>query len=116
VHSEQPDVLVQLAVMHAEFEALHPFLDGNGRMGRMLIPLYLHSCKILSSPTFYLSAYLEAQRDEYYERLLAVSRDSDWTGWCAFFLKAIIAQADANTRKAKAILDLYVQKKEWIVD
>lgn len=116
LHSEQPDVLVQLAVLHAEFEALHPFLDGNGRLGRMLIPLFLFACKFLTQPTFYLSAYLEARRDEYYERLLAVSRDGDWTGWCEFFLRALVAQADSNTRKARQILELYGSKKEWVVD
>lgn len=108
--------LVQLAIVHAEFEALHPFLDGNGRLGRMLIPLFLYSRKLLAAPTFYLSAYLEARRDEYYERLLAVSRDGDWTGWCVFFLGALIAQAEANTLQARKILSLYDAKKRWIMD
>jgi len=116
LHSEQPDMLVQLAVLHAEFEALHPFLDGNGRLGRMLIPLFLFARKFLTQPTFYLSAYLEARRDEYYERLLAVSRDGAWTGWCEFFLRALVAQADSNTRKAREMLELYGSKKEWVVD
>lgn len=85
---------MQLSVLHAEFEALHPFLDGNGRLGRMFVPLFLYSIKALQSPTFYISAYLEARREEYYERMLAVSRDGDWTGWCVFFLKALTEQAD----------------------
>lgn len=116
MHEEQPDALVQLAIVHAEFEALHPFLDGNGRLGRMLVPLFLYDVKMLAAPTFYLSAYLEARREEYYERLLAVSRDGDWTGWCAFFLNALVAQAESNTRRAKEILQLYNNKKDWIVD
>lgn len=116
MHSEQPDILVQLAVVHAEFESLHPFLDGNGRLGRMLVPLFLYDKKVLSRPTFYLSAYLEARREEYYERLLAISRDGDWTDWCAFFLRALIEEAKANTAKAKAILDLYERKKIWIAE
>ena len=116
LHSEQPDTLVQLAVLHAEFEAIHPFLDGNGRLGRMLIPLFLFARKILATPTFYLSAYLESRREEYYERLLAVSRDGDWTGWCEFFLQAIVTQADSNTGKARDILQLYENRKTWIVD
>jgi Fic family protein len=86
VNSSQDDILVQLAVAHVEFEALHPFLDGNGRLGRMLIPLFLYHKKLLSAPTFYLSEYLEMNREEYIERLLAVSRDDDWTSWCVFFL------------------------------
>ncbi len=116
LHSDQPDTLVQLAIAHAEFEAIHPFLDGNGRLGRMLIPLFMFNRKLLSAPTFYLSDYLEARRDEYYDRLLAVSRDGDWTGWCVFFLGALAAQAEANTRKAREILQLYEAKKDWIVD
>jgi Fic family protein len=116
IHTQQPDALVQLAVAHAEFESLHPFLDGNGRLGRMLIPLYLFNCKLLATPTFYLSEYLEAQREEYYDRLLAVSRDKDWTGWCVFFLKAMATQAEANTHKARAILKLYEEKKIWVAD
>ena len=111
LHANTFDKLIQLAILHAEFEAIHPFLDGNGRLGRLLVPLYLMSNKLLSSPTFYVSAYLEAHRDEYYDRLLAVSRDNDWTGWCEFFLTTIIEQARSNHAKAKAILDLYQEKK-----
>jgi len=107
IHEDTPDRLIQLALIHAEFEALHPFLDGNGRLGRMLIPLFLYQAKLIRQPMFYISAYLESHRDEYYERLLAVSRDNDWSGWCAFFLKVIRIQAEENLIKAQAILDLY---------
>lgn len=79
LHSEQSNMLVQLGLVHAEFESFHPFLDANGRLGRMLIPLYLFDRKILRYPEFYLSEYLETNKDEYLERLLAVSRDYDWT-------------------------------------
>jgi len=116
LHEPTHDVLVQLAVVHAEFESLHPFLDGNGRIGRMVIPLYLFDRKLLQSPMFYLSEYLEANRQEYYDRLLAVSRDGDWTGWCWFFLTALQKQAAENEAKARKILALYQQKKEWFVD
>jgi Fic family protein len=101
------DRLVQLAILHAEFEALHPFCDGNGRLGRMLVPLFLWHSGIIRAPMFYLSAYLEARRDEYCDRLLAVSRDGDWTGWCSFFLEATRSQAEANYQKASGILSLY---------
>ena len=111
-----PDKLVQLAILHAEFEGVHPFLDGNGRLGRLLVPLFLVDKGLLSSPDFYVSAYLEARREEYYERLLAVSRDDDWTGWCAFFLMALAEQARDNEAKAKAILELYQAKKDWIAE
>ncbi|WP_343608762.1 Fic/DOC family N-terminal domain-containing protein [Novosphingobium sp.] len=116
IHADAPDRLVQLAIVHAEFEAIHPFLDGNGRLGRLVIPLFLFSHGLLSRPNFYLSEYLEANRDEYYDRLLSVSRDGDWTGWVRFFLQGIIAQADVNTRKALAILRLHEEKRDWVAE
>jgi Fic family protein len=114
LHVDAPDALVQLAVVHAEFEAIHPFLDGNGRLGRLLIPLYMFSRKLLARPSFYLSEYLELHRDEYYARLLAISRDGDWTGWIAFFLRALTEQASINQTRVQAILDLYDRRKDWI--
>lgn len=116
IHANAPDFLVQLAIVHGEFEAIHPFLDGNGRLGRLIVPLFLRAKGLLSRPNFYLSEYLESHRDEYYDRLLAISRDGDWTGWCAFFLQALIAQAETNQRKAQAILALYSDKKDWVAD
>ena len=116
IHESAPDKLVQLALLHAEFEALHPFLDGNGRLGRMFVPLFLYGTKVLHSPMFYISAYLEARRDVYYEQLLAVSRDNDWAGWCSFFLEALTEQAKENHQKASAILHLYETKKSRIVE
>ena len=110
-NSEAPDRLVQLAILHAEFEALHPFLDGNGRLGRMLVPLFLWQVKLIHAPMFYISAFFEVHRDEYYDRLLAVSRDDDWTGWCRFFLDALRAQAEINHRKTVQILGLYDASK-----
>jgi len=116
LHRPAQDILIQLAIAHAEFEAIHPFLDGNGRLGRLLIPLFLVSKGLLSNPNFYLSEYLELNRDEYYERLLGVSQSNDWTGWCVFFLSAIIGQAETNQRRTSAILRLYNEKKEWITN
>ena len=116
LHAEAPDRLVQLAIAHAEFEAVHPFLDGNGRLGRLMVPIFLYSQKLLSRPNLYVSAYLERNRDEYYERLLAVSRDGDWTGWCEFFLRTVISQAEDNQRRAQDILALYRTRKDWIVE
>ena len=103
----EPDPLVQLAVLHAEFEALHPFKDGNGRLGRMIIPLFLFERKVLSGPNFYMSGYLEARRDQYIELMRDVSRSGAWTEWCAFFLEGLIAQASENQIKAQAIGSLY---------
>jgi len=116
MHSSQPDSLVQLAVIHAEFESLHPFLDGNGRMGRMLIPLFLFERKLLHSPMFYLSEHLEANRQQYYDGLLDVSEHNNWTGWCEFFLTALTEQAIKNDLKARQILELYASKKVEVVE
>lgn len=108
------DYLAQTAIVHAQFELLHPFKDGNGRIGRLLIPLFLYSKGLLSSPMFYLSAYLDKNRDEYYERLKAISRQRDWTGWIEFFLRAIIEQAKINIQTLEEIIDLYNQMKERV--
>ncbi len=115
MHQDAPDRLVQLAILHAEFEALHPFLDGNGRLGRMLVPLFLWQNSLIQAPMFYISAYFEAHRDAYYGGLLAVSRDDDWTGWCQFFLRAVQAQAEENLARAQAIMDLYGTMKERVI-
>lgn len=107
-HLERPDALVQLAVVHAQFEIIHPFGDGNGRLGRMLIPLYLFEKGILSRPLFYLSAYLEANRETYIARLRSLGQAQDaWNDWIIFFLTAIVEQARVNSEKARAMIDLY---------
>ncbi|MCC5846390.1 MAG: Fic family protein [Verrucomicrobia bacterium] len=108
------DLLLQTAVIHAQFELLHPFKDGNGRIGRILIPLFLYQKKKLSQPMFYLSSYLEAHRDEYYLRLQNISREGDWNAWIAFFLRAITEQAKNNNAKVKAIMELYDRMKQRI--
>lgn len=105
------DPLAQAAIVHAQFEILHPFKDGNGRIGRLLIPLFLYSKGRLSSPMFYLSAYLEAHRPEYYARLAAITREGDWTCWIGFFLQAITEQAGSNIERVRAILRLYEDMK-----
>ncbi len=110
------DFLLQAAVVHAQFELLHPFKDGNGRIGRILIPLFLYQKKALSQPMFYLSEYLEAHRDEYYQRLKAISAEGDWNGWIAFFLQAISQQAKENSARVKAIMALYDNMKHQIHD
>ena len=116
VHQDELDRLVRLAVLHAEFEALHPFLDGNGRLGRMLVPLFMWQRGIIRAPRFYISAYFEAHRDAYYEGLLSVSRDDDWTGWCRFFLEAVEAQARDNLTRAQGIISLYNDMKGRVAD
>ena len=103
--------LLQIALAHVEFEALHPFKDGNGRVGRMLVTLMLWTSGIISSPQFYLSDQLEQTRDEYIDKMRAVSAENDWTGWCLFFLDALQKQAEANSKTAKEIRNLYDKMK-----
>jgi len=105
------DFLLQAAVAHAQFELIHPFKDGNGRIGRILIPLFLYQKRALSQPMFYLSEYLENHRDEYYQRLKAISAEGDWNGWIAFFLRAIADQALQNSKRVNAIMALYEEMK-----
>ena len=114
LHKDDEETLVQLAILHAQFEIIHPFNDGNGRMGRILIPLFLYSREYLRSPVFYMSEYLENNRGEYYDRLNKISSSGDWQSWIEFFLKAVIIQSEKNTKKAKKILELYNLVKEKI--
>jgi len=116
IHFDEKDMLVQLALVHAQFEIIHPFLDGNGRVGRILIPLFLFEKKILHLPMFYISEYLEARRDEYCSRLNAITAENKWDDWVEFFLKALVEQAKANSAKAKSILELYDRKKARITE
>jgi Fic family protein len=113
---DEPDPLVQLAAIHVEFEALHPFKDGNGRLGRMIIPLFLYSRGLLKWPNFYMSTYLEARREEYVQAMRSVSRDGAWTDWSIFFLRGLIDQASENQSKAQAILTLHQRMQAKIAE
>lgn len=104
--------LLRTAIAHVEFEALHPFEDGNGRVGRMLITLMLWDFKILSEPNFFVSGYFENHKDEYVERMRDVSSNHAWTEWIVFFLTAMAEQAKANIATADAILELYSRMRE----
>ncbi len=116
-HLEMPDLLVQLSVLHAQFEIIHPFLDGNGRLGRMLVPIYLFEKKLLSRPMMYLSGYLEAKRDEYYRHLHALQDERPaWDKWIEFFLKALAKQAASDAEKATKIIALYDELKGRVID
>lgn len=106
MHADAPDALVQLALVHAQFELIHPFWDGNGRIGRLLIPLFLYDKRIISQPCFYLSEHLERHRDAYYDGLADISSAGAWMRWVEFFLDAVAQQADANSRKAQRIIAL----------
>ncbi len=99
--------LVELALVHYQFETIHPFLDGNGRIGRLLITLFLCQRGILNKPLLYLSAFFERHRQEYYDRLLEVSRRGAWRQWIEFFLQAVVEQSDDAIKRAHRLLDLH---------
>jgi Fic family protein len=111
IHYEEKDTLVQLAVVHAQFEIIHPFMDGNGRVGRILIPVFLVEKGLLDGPSFYISAYLEKNRDIYCQRLHDISEKKRWQEWIAFFLTAAIEQANANHHKAISIMAFHDRTK-----
>lgn len=98
--------LVDSAILHYQFETIHPFEDGNGRIGRLLVPLFLQSRGVLDRPMLYLSAYLEAHRDTYVHLLKKVSTDASWEEWIQFFLEAIRTQADDARSRIERILSL----------
>ena len=105
VRGTMPD-LVQCALMHEHFEAIHPFLDGNGRIGRLLVVLFLIERRRLSQPLLYLSSYIEQHRETYYDRLQRVSTHGEWYAWLHFFLVAVRDTALNATEQAQSILKL----------
>jgi Fic family protein len=98
--------LIRLACIHSQFEMIHPFADGNGRVGRLLIVLLLVHWGLLPAPLLYLSAFFESHRDDYYRHLLAVSREGAWEAWIAYFLRGVREQARDAALTAKRLLDL----------
>jgi Fic family protein len=103
----QLPMLIRAAIIHYQFEAIHPFLDGNGRVGRLLITFLLHTAGMLEQPLLYLSAYFERNRSEYYARMLEVSRRGAWLEWIDFFLRGVTEQASDAVVRSKRLLDLW---------
>ncbi len=104
-NSDLPD-LVHCGIAHAQFETIHPFLDGNGRVGRLLITFLLCQKEILRKPLLYLSLYLRAHRAEYYDRLTAIRVDGNWEGWLKFFLMGVFEVSQSATDTVQAVLQL----------
>jgi Fic family protein len=104
-------------MIHVQFEIIHPFMDGNGRLGRILIPLFLYEKGLLSRPVSYLSVYLEAHKEEYLSALGALSsrQNNAWNRWVEFFLKALTNQAQKNLDAARSIIGLYERSKAEII-
>ena len=112
IEDESQQILLRTAIAHLEFEALHPFKNGNGRIGRMLITLMLWKFGAISAPHFYISSYFEERRNEYIDRMREVSKEGAWTDWIVFFLAAIEEQARNNLATSEKIRDLYEDLKK----
>lgn len=108
--------LLKAAISHVEFEALHPFKDGNGRIGRMLITLLLWRTGVISAPHFYISGYFEDNKDRYIDTMRKVSANDDWTSWCVLFLEAVEAQAIRNLTISENVRSLYERMKQEFSD
>ena len=99
--------IVQIAVAHAQFELIHPFLDGNGRMGRLIITLFLASKKLIHKPCLYMSSYLQSHRRDYYDALGDISKRGDWTKWLLFFLEGVETHCGSNIELLDEMANLY---------
>ncbi len=117
IHAESElSPLVRAGLLHLQFETIHPYLDGNGRIGRLLVTLLLEHFGVLSSPLLYLSLFFKRHRGEYYRRLSAVRTDGDWEGWIAFFLEAVATIADEATGAARDIFGIVGRDRQRVLD
>jgi len=108
-------LLIACALIHYQFETIHPFLDGNGRLGRLLITFYLYWKKVLHKPLLYLSYYFKINRQEYYDRLNLVRTNSDYEGWILFFLKGVIWTAESALTTTKNVLQIAEKHKKLLL-
>ena len=117
IHAETTDLpaLVRVALVHAQFETIHPFLDGNGRIGRLLIAALLEHWQLLPEPLMYLSGYLKQHQAEYYRRLSAIRTDGDWEGWIGFFLEAVQNAAAKSERNVVALANLVANDRRRLL-
>jgi Fic family protein len=116
IYLESEEILIQLAIVHAQFETIHPFLDGNGRIGRILIPLFLYAKNYLNFPAFYMSEYLALHRSEYYDGLQKIRDINDWQGWIEFFLRGIIEQSKISYNRVQRVINLYNKIKHQAIE
>lgn len=112
---DTPD-LIKAAILHYQFESIHPFLDGNGRIGRLLVPLYIQSKGMIEKPCLYISDYIERNKDEYYDCLTKVRTQNDMIGWIKFFLKAVIETSKTAKDKFKSVVELTIEMDKVILD
>lgn len=116
VQCDDQEKLVQLAVIYAQFEQLHPFVEGNGHIARILVPLFLYQKQLLAQPIFTMSGCFAYQKEAYHAQLKNLAKHKNWDDWIAFFLEAIIAQAQAHTSLAKQIHHLYKETKKHMLE
>lgn len=118
IHDEASELpaLVRVAMVHAQFETIHPFLDGNGRIGRLLIAALLEHWQLLPEPLMYLSGYLKQHQSEYYQRLSAIRTRGDWEGWIQFFLEAVQNAATKSERDVVALASLVANDRRRILE
>jgi len=116
LHDDSDDlpVLIKAALAHLQFETIHPFIDGNGRVGRLLITLILCDAGVLSEPLLYLSLYFKEDRSEYYRLLDAVRHDGDWEAWIAFFLRGVEQTAESAVGTARRLVEVFAADRELI--
>jgi Fic family protein len=107
--------LVRLALFHYQFEAIHPFVDGNGRMGRLLLSLLLVEWELIPLPLLYLSAFFHRHRQDYYDLLMAVSERGAWRDWLLFFLRGVAEQAQDAILRAKRLQDLQAAWRQRLI-
>lgn len=117
IHADQTDLpaLVRVALAHAQFETIHPYLDGNGRIGRLLIASLLEHWQLLPEPLMYLSGYLKQHQSEYYRRLSAIRTEGDWEGWVQFFLEAVQSAASQSERAVVALASLVANDRRRLL-
>ncbi len=116
LHTETLPPLIHFGLAHAQFETIHPFLDGNGRVGRLLITFLLCQRGMLQRPLLYLSHFFKAHRSEYYDRLMAVRTDGNWEGWLKFFLRGVAEVSRSATATAHGILALQRGHREIVIE
>jgi len=116
LHQKELPPLVQIGLAHYQFEAIHPFLDGNGRVGRLLITLFLVERSIMPTPLLYLSAFFEATRRDYYDRLRSVSERGEWGAWLHYFLNGVARQSEDALSRAQRINSLLAQWRLAVAD
>lgn len=112
---DTPD-LIKIAILHYQFESIHPFLDGNGRIGRLLIPLYIQSKGMLDKSCLYISDYIERNKDTYYDMLTRVRTHNDMIGWIKFFLEAVIETSKTAKEKFRKVVELTMEMDKLIID